>query len=157
MNNPTDIVSYTPVLYSAGAATASTLMSDAAVVSNALSGDFRSGIIQTLLVIDKDSQGAAFDLWTLDTVVSLGTLNSAPNITAANAVNLMSRISVGTGDYVTFTNFKAAFITGLAVPVHAIDTTRDIAVALINGAGTPTHTASGLVLRFGILRDQHTN
>lgn len=153
MSNPTEIVTAVLVLdtniYASG-----DILADTQGVGDALSGDLRSGILQTVTVIDKDDQGAAFDIWILDAMVSFGTVNSAPSITDANAANIMGRVQVGTGDYYDLGGVRVAYLTQLAMPIRAIPSTRDIAIAVVNGAGTPTYSASGVVIRFGILRDQ---
>lgn len=153
MSNPTEIVAVVLTLdtniYVSGR-----VLADTKVISEALSGDLRSGILQTVTVIDADNQRAAFDIWLLDENVSFGTINGAPSITDANATKIMGRVQVGTADYYNLGGVGVACLNNLAIPIRAIANTRDLAIAAINGTGTPTYTVNGIMLRLGIVRDQ---
>lgn len=153
MANPTEIVDVTLSL-DTSAYGSGDLLADTQVATNALGHDFRAGIIATATIIDKDDQGAAFDIYILDANVTMGTENSAPGISDANAASIMGKIPVATSDYTDLGGAKVAFINQLAIPVHAIPGTSDIAIAVVNGSGTPTYSAAGVVVRLGILRDQ---
>lgn len=112
-----------------------------------------TGILQSLIITDKDDQGAAFDLYILAENVSMGTENSAPSISDANAVNILAIIQIGTGDYKDLGGVKVACLTNLGIPIKSATDTTSLYVAAVNGTGTPTYTVAGLVLRLGILRD----
>lgn len=129
------------------------VLADTQVVTNATRVADLGGIIHSVEVIDQDDQGAAFDIYFLDSNVSMGTENSAPNISDANAAKIMARVQVGTGDYYDLGGVKIADMTGLGRIVKPASGTRNIYVAVVNGTGTPTYTASGIILRIGILQD----
>lgn len=129
------------------------LLADSQEVADAVLENDRGGILQTLTVIDKDDQGAAFDVWITDANVTFGTENSAPSISDANAANILGRIQVTTGDYYDLGGCRVAHLSGLAMPIKPVAGGRSIYVAAVNGTGTPTYTASGVVLRLGILPD----
>lgn len=108
--------------------------------------------IDSMTVIDKDDQGAAFDVYVMNANVSMGTENSAPNISDANAEAILGKIAVATGDYSDLGGVKVATIKNLRIPVVPATGTSSLYVAAVNGAGTPTYTAAGIVLRFGIVQ-----
>lgn len=152
MTTPTDVVDVTLSLDTSQYASGD-LVAETQVVSNALNYGRRSGVLHTLTVVDKDDQGAALYVYVLDADVSFGTENAAPSISDANAANILGIITVGTGDYQDVGGAKVAFLSSLGIPIKAISGTRDIAVAVVNGTGTPTYSASGIVMRLGIFRD----
>lgn len=110
------------------------------------------GYIDSLTVIDKDDQGAALDVYVMSANVAMGTENSAPNISDANAEYILGKIAVATNDYSDLGGAKVATIKNLRIAIRPASGTASIYVAIVNGAGTPTYTASGVVLRFGIVQ-----
>lgn len=112
-----------------------------------------TGVIQTVNIIDEDAQGVALYIILMRTSTSLGTENSAPNISDANlTAGFQGIIAVSASDYVTVSGAKVATIRG-AWPVAAVSGTDDLYVAVLNATGTPTFTASGLEMNFGVLLD----
>lgn len=112
-----------------------------------------TGILQSLTVIDKDDQKAAFTVYILSANNSFGSENSAPSISDADAAAILAVIDVAVADYKDLGGVSVAQIRNLAIPVKAVSGTDDLYVAVVNSTGTPTYTASGVVLRLGILRD----
>lgn len=113
-----------------------------------------TGVINSITIIDEDNQGAAFYIVFMSTSTSLGTENSAPNISDANlTAGLQGIIAVATSDYVTLSGAKVATIKNIGLPVKAVSGTDDIYIAVLNATGTPTFTASGLEMRIGVLLD----
>lgn len=109
------------------------------------------GVLHSLMVIDEDDQGAAFDVYILSGSGSMGTENAAPSISDANARTILCRIPVLTSDYADLGGVKVANLSGLNRVVSAASGTDDLYVAVVNGSGTPTFTASGVKLRLGII------
>lgn len=112
-----------------------------------------TGILQSIVVLDEDDQGAAFDIYFFSANRSLGTENSAPNISDANARDLLGVVSIATTDYKDLGGVRMACIKNIALPVKAVSGTDDLYVGVVNGTGTPTYTASGIRLRVGALLD----
>jgi len=110
----------------------------------------QAAVLQSLVVIDKDDQKAALDLWFLDADVAIGAENSAPNLSDANAVNLLGRIPVAGADYFDFGGVSLAVYRDLYLPLRPALGTKLSYIAAVNGAGTPTYTAAGLVIRLGL-------
>jgi hypothetical protein len=113
-----------------------------------------TGVINSITIIDEDNQGVALYVIFMSTSTSLGTENSAPNISDANlTAGLQGIISVGTADYITLSGAKVATIKNIGLPVKAVSGTDDIYIAVLNATGTPTFTAAGLEMRIGVLLD----
>jgi len=111
------------------------------------------GTIESITVIDEDDQGAAFDIYFFNSNVSLGTENGAPNISDANARSCVGFYSVATADYKDLGGVKIASYKNVGLAVKAVSGTDDLYIGVVNGAGTPTYTASGIKLVFGIKQD----
>lgn len=108
------------------------------------------GILRTLTVIDKDDQGAAMDVYFFSRNVSLGAENGTPSITDADAEYYLGHISVESADYKDLGGAKVACIKNENIELSSLDSTRNVYVAVVT-RGTPTHTAGGVILGFGIL------
>mgnify|MGYP001601299563 CR=1 FL=1 len=129
------------------------LLADTQACSALFRKDDGTGLLQSLMVIDQDDQKVAFDVYILSANVTMGTENSAPSITDANAVNILGIVSVATTDYKDLGGVSVANIKGLGIPIKAVSGTDDLYLAVVNGTGTPTFTASGVKLRLGVLLD----
>ncbi len=129
------------------------VLADTQVITNMVRVSGLGGVLQSVEVIDEDDQGVAFTIFFLDANVSLGTENSAPSITDANARSIYGAVSVGTSDYVDLGGVKVAKVSGNGMPLQAAALTRNGYLAVLNSTGTPTFTAAGVRLRLGILQD----
>jgi hypothetical protein len=129
------------------------LLADTQVVAGVGRANDLGGIIQSLTVVDKDDQGASFDVWFLDANNTLGTENAAPSISDANAATIFGRVQVGSGDYYDLGGVRVAHLSNLAIPYKPVAGGTSIYVAVVNGTGTPTYSAAGVVLRIGLLQD----
>ncbi len=113
-----------------------------------------TGVISSISIIDEDAQGVALYVIFMSTTTSLGSENSAPNITDANlTAGFLGIVSVATTDYVTLSGAKVATIKNINLPVTAVSGTDDLYIAVLNSTGTPTFTASGLEMRIGAYLD----
>lgn len=126
------------------------VIADTQVVTGALDLVDGVGKLESLVVIDEDDQGVAFDVYFFSANAPLGTENSAPNISDANGRTCLGYVAVATGDYKDLGGVRVAQVKGIGLPVKAASGTKDIYVGVVNGAGTPTFTATGLKLRLGI-------
>lgn len=122
-----------------------------------LAGFFRdvdqTGMLMSIAVIDEDDQKAAFDVYFLNGSGTMGAINGGASISDANARSFMGWQAIATGDYKDLGGVSVAMIKNVWLPVKAAAGTLDLYVAVINGAGTPTYTASGLKLRIGAVLD----
>lgn len=121
------------------------------VIKDALGSDQEGGVLLSVQVIDKDDQKAALTLFFFDADVSLGTANAAPSITDADAARILGKVDVGTADYHDLGGVSVASPAFDPFGLKPAPATRNIYVAVRNGAGTPTYTANGLVLRLTII------
>jgi hypothetical protein len=113
-----------------------------------------TGVINSINIIDEDAQGVSLYIIFMSTSTSLGSENSAPNISDANlTAGFQGIIPVLTTDYVTVSGAKVATIRNIGLPVKAVSGTDDIYIAILNASGTPTFTAAGLEMRIGVLLD----
>jgi len=126
------------------------VLADTQTVSNALRIDDGVGLLSSVTVIDEDNQGVGLDLVFLSASVSLGTENSAPSITDANARNICGIVEVSAGYFKDLGGARVATLTGVNLPLKPVSGTNDICIAAIS-RGTGTYTASGLKLQLGIL------
>lgn len=127
------------------------LLADTQVVQGALRA--AGGLLQTITLNDKDDQGAAMSVVILKANVSMGTENSAPSISDTNGDSVLAIIPVQTSDWVDLGGTRVANLRNLGIPLAPISGSSDIAIALINGTGTPTYTAAGITGLLGILQD----
>jgi len=128
------------------------VMADTQVVTGAMRITDGTGTLATVVVFDEDDQGIAFDLVFFSANRSLGTENSAPNISDANARDILGIVSIAGGDFVDLGGVKIANKVNIGMPVRAASGTADIYVGAIT-RGTPTYTASGVRLRLGFIQD----
>lgn len=127
------------------------VVADTQVVTNACRAVSQPAILQSVMLIDKADQGAALDLHFFSANVSMGTENSAPSISDANALNYLGKIAIATTDYTDLGGCKVAHKNALGHLIRPATDTRHIYVAVVNGTGTPTYAADSLLLRLGFL------
>lgn len=104
------------------------------------------GRVASVSVLDKDDQTAAgMDLYFLRSNVALGTVNSAPNISDANAEEIVGRVRLSAGDFTDLGGCKWASLDNLNVPFQ-LTSGATLYVSAIT-AGAPTQSAAGIVVR----------
>lgn len=126
------------------------VLSDTAEITEAVRAFGQGCKIVSIAVLDEDDQGVALDVVFLKSNVSLGTKNSAPNISDANAREILGHVNIATTDYVDYGGARVATKRDIALAVKAADGKDSIFVSTITRGGTPTYTASGLKLRIGL-------
>lgn len=129
------------------------LIADTQVVSNFFDFTDGTGVLQSLTLVDQDDQKVACYVYFLSANVSMGTENAGPSISDANAVNILGFVTVATTDYQDLGGVSVANLNNLGMILKAAAGTQDLYVAVVNGTGTPTYTASGVKLRIGALLD----
>lgn len=126
------------------------VLSDTATVPNAVWTNGARGRLVSVVVIDEDDQGVAFDLVFLSANRSLGTKNAAPDISDADARDILGFVSLAAGDYIDLGGVLVATRSGLDLMLEAAAGSRDVYLGTIT-RGVPTYTANGLKLRLGII------
>lgn len=132
---------------------ANDLIADTQVLSGFFSDVDKTATITSITIIDEDDQGVALDVHFLQDNVSMGTENAAPSITDANARNSLGFVSFATTDYKDLGGVRIGCVKNIGLSVKSKIGTGDLYVAIVNGAGTPTFTASGLKLRIAATLD----
>ncbi len=127
------------------------LIADTQAVASAVYQNNAKGVIQSVTVVDEDDQKAAIDIYFLSANNTLGTENSAPSISDANARDILGFVSVAAADYKDLGGVSVACKTGVGIVVKPATDTTTIYVAVVSNASTPTYTASGVKLRIGVL------
>ena len=127
------------------------VLADSQIISACLRTDDGTGTIVNVTLTDVDDQGAGLDLIFLDANVALGTENSTPSITDGNAANILGWVRINASDWIDLGGVRLASVP-CTIPVKGVSGADDLYVAAIT-RGTPTHTASGIVLRVAIACD----
>lgn len=148
--SPGDVLSLTPVLDTAAYASGDTFFVTTSLPNAVRANDERC-LLQSLAVIDKDDQKPAFTLFFFQTNVTFGTINAAPSISDSDAGNFLGSVAVTAADYVDLGGASVANIKNIGLLLESVSGARNVYVAAMLTAGTPTHTASGIILRFGML------
>lgn len=119
-------------------------------ISGAVRVNAGLGIIQSVVILDKDDQGENLDVVFLKTNVSLGSENAAVSISDADADEIQGIVEVSS--YVDLVGSQLATETNLGIGVQADTGATSLFVGLIS-RGTGTYTASGITAKITILRD----
>lgn len=122
-------------------------------VTGAFSVNDGTGVIQSIQVLDEDDEGIAFDLVFLSANQSLGTANSAPSISDANARDILGRVRVNASDYIDIGGAKMATLTGIGLGVKSGSGVDDMWVGAIARAAVTYTAATDLKLRIYIAND----
>lgn len=124
------------------------VLADVQEVANAFSRAGARRVLNSVLVLDEDDQGVAFDLVFFNASATLGTENAAVGLSDADARKIVAVVSVGSGDYVDLVNSKVAQIENIGVLIEAESTSLYVG-AVSRGIGT--YSASGIRLKLGLL------
>lgn len=127
------------------------LLANATEIPNAVRGKGQTAILQSVTVHDKDDQAQALDLCFTTVSTSWGTLNAAAAPTDAVAASVQHIVSVAAADYVDLANGQIACKTNIGAVLES-GASDSLYVAAVS-RGTGTYTASGIVLKIGLLLD----
>lgn len=128
------------------------LMADAQEIANAVQTPGGTAVLQSVRVLDKDDQGAAFDIYITDSSTTWGTENAAAGPSDTVADSILGSVSVAASDYTDLANSQEATIKNIGLPVKAAAESTSLYVACVS-RGAPTYTASGVTIIFGFLLD----
>lgn len=145
-----DLIDVTLSLNTSGAYASGDVLADTQAVTNAVRINGGQARLDSIMVIDEDDQGQAFDLVFLSANNSLGTENSAVSISDASARDILGFVSVAAEDFIDLGGVKVASLKNVGLMVEAVSGSRIIYVAAIS-RGTGTYSASGVRLRLGLI------
>lgn len=151
---PDIVVTVTPTVGAGADFTfdASDLVFDATEIANAVRVNGGTCILQTITLLDKADQGVAMTLVFANAATDFGTIDSAPDPDDTESGTVLGTVAITTSDYVDLGANKVATIRNIGLLMQAGAASTSLYVAGINGTGTPTYEASGLVFQFGFLR-----
>ncbi len=152
VGNPGDLLDVT-LSADTGIMASGDVIADTQVITDAMGTDGGRGVLESLVLIDPDDQGAALDLYFLDSNHTVGAENSAPGISDANALTLLGFIPVATGDYKDLGGVRVVCLRNLGLRLKATVASRDLYIAAVNGTGTPTYAGGAITVRLGIRWD----
>lgn len=125
------------------------VLADTQTLSNAVRVSGGRCWLQSVVALDESDQGFGFDLIFLNANNALGTENSAPNISDANARAIIGRVPIAAADFYDLGGCRVACITNIGLPMEASGS-RDLYMAAIaRGAGT--YAADGIRLKLGVI------
>jgi hypothetical protein len=145
----------TPTLaVTAAAYSANNCVGGLLTLTNAMRISSGSGLLQSVLIIDRANQKAALDILIFNASPA-GTFTDKaafPTLSLADDLLVIRRISIGASDYVTIGGTAFATIPALSKVVQASGSA-NLYAAMVT-TGTPTYAATtDLIVRFGFLRD----
>ena len=154
--NELTIIDVTPSLDAGNVYADEDILFDITAVSNAvLQGG--ASILESLVVVDKDDEGAAFDIYFVDNSAAIANANAAEAATDAELSGVLTKVSIAAGDYVDLANGQIVVKSATAgdagmgaVLAPATSTNTSVWIFGVS-QGTPTYTAADdLVLRIGL-------
>jgi hypothetical protein len=110
-----------------------------------------AAIVQSIQVVDLDDQAGDLDIVLLRSNAAIGTENAAVSVTDANADEIVAIIEVTSSDYVDLVNSQIAHIANVGLMIQAASDDDGLWIAAIS-RDTKTYTASGLIVRIGLMR-----
>lgn len=141
----------TPAVDNANALDAGDVAFDMTAITNAVDNAGGVGVIEKISIYDKgDNTAAAFTLVFGQASTSIGTIDSAPSISDANAVGDAAAkgldvVAIASGDWVDLGGLKIATLRDVKLPLKAASGSRDLYVGGICG-GTPTYATGDIVI-----------
>lgn len=126
------------------------LIADTQVITDALREKNGCANLRSFTMIDQADQGVALDVYLMSGSGSFGTENAAPSIADADALTICCIIPIASGDWKDIGGSRVVHFGNINKIVQAAPGTRDLYIAVVNGAGTPTYAADSLVCRLGI-------
>lgn len=150
-NRNDTLITITPTI-TATPYTANDTVGGKQTIANAYRASGGSSVLQSLVILDNASQGAAFDIifFNADPTAGIYTDNGAVTW-STDFPKVIGRLAVVTGDYVTIAAKKIAKITNIGLKLKGNATTSLFAVIVTTG--TPTYAAGDLNFIFGLDQD----
>lgn len=113
-----------------------------------------TGTIVSIELTDRNDQGVAMDLVFLNSNASIGAENAGVGLAASDAATdaIIGTVNIATTDYADLGSIKVATKRSVGLEYKCAAGTTSLWVGGVTRGGTPTHTATGLSLKVGILR-----
>ncbi len=122
-------------------------------LTNAVRISGGTGILNSIMVIDKDNQSAPLDILIFDSDPSAATITNAATFVFSTSISkLIAKIPIATTDYTTFDTISVAQIGGIGRIIKA-NGSANLYAAVVT-TGTPTYTTtSSIIVNYGLLQD----
>lgn len=126
---------------------------------NAVSSSSSTGAVMSITVLDKDKQDQALDILFFNSSPTIASVdNAALDITDAEmASKFLGAVRIAATDYKDLAASSVATVRVVGLMLQALhganNSTGTSIYAVIQARGTPTYTASGLVLKIGVVQD----
>lgn len=121
-------------------------------ITDAMRANGGTGVVHSLVVLDRDDQGVAMDIMFLKTNVSVGTENAAISITDANADEVLGIVEITAGDFVDLVNSQLVTKTNVGLTVGADTGSKSLFLAALS-RGAASYTSWGITAKVGLLLD----
>jgi hypothetical protein len=141
------VISVTPTLDTSAYASGDSLHTTVLSFANAVGVSGGTGILESVVISDHDVQSAAGELWLFSATVTPAAANAAHSISDAHADLCVGVVPFG--PYYT-SALNSISVARPALPIACAATTL---FGILVTRGTPTYTASGLVVRLQISQD----
>lgn len=148
-NGDGDVYTVTYSLDTSAYASADLVADTQAISTTAVDQEGGCVLLDSITLLDEDDQGVELFILIHSASTSMGTENSAPNISGANARNILGVVKVAAADYLDIGGSKVATIRSLGLVCKAASGSQALYTSIVNSSGTPTFTASGLQAKFG--------
>lgn len=131
-------ISVTPTI-TAGAYSAKDAVGGMMTFANAVSGSGKSGILNTVTIIDNDDEKAPLELWLFNADPS-GVADNAPmDFTDANMLKCVGIVPISSADYFSLADNGAACVRGIGLQFQCAATSL---FGQLKCTGTPAYTAT---------------
>jgi hypothetical protein len=122
-------------------------------IANAVRVSGGTGILESIILLDRANQKAAMELFIFDSDPSAATItDNTAFVFSTDDLKVIARVSIAATDYVTINSKAVATVKGLGIALKASGST-SLYAALVT-TGTPTYAATTDVqLIYGILQD----
>ena len=111
------IVDSTPTL-GTGGVDAGDVLAETTQVEQMIRETGRGALLTSLVIVDDDDVGGDLNIVLFDSNVALGTADSAPSISDADADQILGIVNVAT--YVDLGGVKIATVTDINIPLRAV-------------------------------------
>jgi hypothetical protein len=129
------------------------LIADSQELANAVRLPAECSALQSIQLLDKADQKVELYIVFINADQSLGSENSAPNITDANSEKIIGWVKIATTDYLDVGGASVASKNGIGLLLKAAAAQTSIWVAILNSTGSPTYGAADLIGQFAFLRE----
>ncbi len=152
----TRVITLTPVI-TTDAYTAGDALGGLLKFENVLFNPKRTGVALSLTIIDKASQDAETELVLFSETFTATADNAAFAPSDADLLNCLGTISVGAGNYATFSANSAGTKPNAGLGLHSTEDYRENEASSIYGQlvtrGTPTYAVGDIQIKLTVLQD----